>query len=348
MIDNVNSIAVCFNAPVAIFDSYSGKPKDGEEILDDMSETSFLSEVNHVVNALKAKYKNVYTVSITKDIHKNIETLKSLNLAAAFNLVESVEGIAEYEMYHAGLYDLLNISYTGNPPQALGNCLNKSRAKQILRANNIDVPNAVTAQPGNKNTDIENLRFPLITKLLKEDASIGISEHSVVNNKEELEKQLEYLFTTYRQAVIVEEYIEGREFNIGILGETVLPVSEISFEGLPADFPKIVTYEGKWMQESLYYKHTVPLCPAPIDDDLHKKLESIAKMAFKAMGCRDYARVDVRVDKNGNPFVIEVNPNPDISTDAGFPRAASKINITYDDLILKIAGFALERKYSAA
>ncbi len=341
-------VVICYNAPASIYDNYSGKPKKDDAALDDMSETSFMNEIEFIKAALKKSFSSVETVAVTKNIYENIELLKEHHNAVIFNLVESVEGIAEYEVYHAGLYDLLKLPYTGNVPQCLGNCLHKFRAKQILLANKILAPRATTFAPGAKADLIHDLHYPLMTKLLKEDASIGISEHSVVRNAAELQKQLDFLFESYRQPAIVEEYIEGREFNIGILGGTPLPISEISFEGLPADFPKIVTYEGKWMQESLYYKHTTPLCPAPVDADMQKKLHAVAIAAYRAMECRDYARVDVRVDSKGIPYVIEVNPNPDISTDAGFTRAASKVGIDYDALIKTIAEFAVERDYQAA
>jgi D-alanine-D-alanine ligase len=343
-----DTVIVCYNAPAAIYENYSGKPKSDNAALDDMSETSFMNEIGFVTSALRKAFARVETVAVTKNIHENIAKLKTIGPAVVFNIVESVEGVAEYEIYHAGLYDLLNLSYTGNTPQCLGNCLHKFRAKHILKANGILVPNAITIAPGTNMAALHSLQYPLITKLLKEDASIGISEHSVVKNEAELMQQLKFLFESYRQPAIVEEYIEGREFNIGILGGTPLPVSEISFEGLPGHFPKIVTYEGKWMEESLYYKHTTPLCPAPIDPEMTNKLHRVALGAYKAMECRDYARVDVRVDVHGTPYVIEVNPNPDISTDAGFTRAASKIGIDYDALIKQIAEFAVERTYPAA
>lgn len=342
------TIIVCYNAPAAIYDNYSGKPKSGEAALDDMSETSFMNEIGFITAALQKCFTRVETVAVTKNITESVEKLKQFAPAVVFNLVESVEGVAEYEIYHAGLYDLLKLPYTGNTPQCLGNCLHKFRAKHILHSSGVPVPQAEILSPGMPLAITHHLHFPLITKLLKEDASIGISEHSVVHNETELKQQLKFLFESYHQPVIVEEYIDGREFNIGILGDMPLPISEISFEGLPAHFPKIVTYEGKWMQESLYYKHTVPLCPAPLDEEMTKRLHRIALSAYKAMDCRDYARVDVRVDVHGNPHVIEVNPNPDISTDAGFTRAASKIGIDYDALIKRIAEFAVERSYQAA
>jgi len=131
-----------------------------------------------------------------------------------------------------------------------------------------------------------------------------------------------------------------------VLGRTILPVSEIIFSGLPDKLPKIVTYDGKWMQDSVYFKYTIPECPASLNKRLLKKVEEISLAAFDAMNCRDYARVDLRLDKNNEPFVIEVNPNPDISTDSGFARAAKAAGIEYPELLLRISQLALSRKKS--
>ena len=136
----------------------------------------------------------------------------------------------------------------------------------------------------------------------------------------------------------------GRELNCAVLGGKPLPISEIDFTGLPEGLPKIVTYDGKWMEDSVYYENTKPVCPAELNEDLKKNIEEIALQAFEAMNCRDYARVDIRLDKNNNPFVIEVNPNPDISTDSGFVRAAAAAGISYSGLLSTIAEFALNRK----
>jgi D-alanine-D-alanine ligase len=166
----------------------------------------------------------------------------------------------------------------------------------------------------------------------------------VVNNPEELKKQFEFLSMTYKQDIIAEEYIEGRELNVAVLGNSILPVSEIDFTGLPENFPKIVTYDGKWIAESIYYENTKPKCPADLDKKLKKKVETIALHAFEALGCRDYARIDLRISKSGKPYVIEVNPNPDISEDSGFARAASAKGISYPELLFTIANYALKRK----
>lgn len=340
-------VLICYNAPVSVYDNYSGKPKTDEGIQDDMSETSFASEIKNVVSALKKAYSSVSTLAIGRNILENINAIRKANPTVIFNLVESVEGIAAYESYHAGIYDLLQIQYTGNVPGCLANCLDKFRTKQILHSSDISVPAAIVLRPHEHLVEQEfELRFPVITKLLTEDASIGISEHSVVTDFTALKKQVAYLRKQYGQPVIIEEYIDGREFNIAVLGDRVLPVSEISFSGLPAGLPKIVTYEGKWMAESVYYKNTVPVCPAKISASLQKKLSTIALKAFNEMGCRDYARVDVRLGADNIPYVIEVNPNPDISSDAGFARAASHAGLSFSDLLVTIAEFAVARRES--
>jgi D-alanine-D-alanine ligase len=165
-----------------------------------------------------------------------------------------------------------------------------------------------------------------------------------VKNLDSLNNHIQFLKSTYRQDILVEEYIDGRELNIAVLGDRTLPVSEIKFDGLPKGLPKIVTYDGKWIADSVYYENTKPSCPAMLDPDLKIEIEKTALLAFKAMECRDYARVDIRLNKKNVPFVIEVNPNPDISMDSGFARAAAAADINYSNLLFTIAGFALARK----
>lgn len=337
-------ILICYNAPVTIFSVYNGKPEDNNESCD-LSETKFASEIKQIETSLKKNFTKVNSLAVTSNLKRTIARLEKYNPDAIFNFVESVEGISLYESFHAGLFELLGYEFTGNLPQCLGNCLNKYKAKLILSAFGGRTPKAAVVKKG-ETLEIENfnLNFPVIIKLLTEDASIGISENSVVNNKEDLQKQFDFLTSTYRQDIIIEEYIDGREFNVAVLGGKTLPISEIEFTGLPAELPKIVTYDGKWIENSVYYENTVPKCPAVIEESLKKAVEEIAMLSYNAMGCRDYARVDVRVDKQGVPFVIEVNPNPDISSDSGFARAAAAVGMSHEDLLSGIAMFALNRR----
>ncbi len=338
-------ILICYNAPFSLFPIYNGKPSLQIDPVEDLSETSFLKEIRKIKKGLEFYFTNVKTLAISHDVRSYVNKIAKYSPDAIFNCVESVEGVAAFEAYTAGLYELLNINYTGNIPSCLSNCLNKERTKLILRAHNINTPASITISSKAK-LPVEplQLNFPVIVKLLNEDASIGISEFSVVQNMSDLNKRLTFLFATYKQDVIIEEYIDGRELNVAILGNRTLPISEIEFDGLPEELPRIVTYEGKWMASSIYYRHTKPRCPAKLKSKTQKKVEAIALNTFNALNCRDYARVDIRLDKNETPFVIEVNPNPDISTDSGFARAAKAVGLTYSELIKSIVCFPLERK----
>lgn len=338
-------ILICYNAPASIYSIYSGKPGDQNDDKADLSEQGFSNEINHVKKSLKKYFTEVETLSIDKNLQRTIDLINKSNPDAILNFVESVEGIAEYEYSLAGLYPLLGFNYTGSVPSVLGNCLDKKRAKEILSSFGIPTPKSIILKPSANFTkkDIK-LTYPLILKLKSEDASIGISELSVVKSYTELRKQFNFLSTTYKKEILVEEYIKGREINVAILGDKVLPVSEIIFEGLPSNLPKIVTYDGKWIEDSVYYNNTKPMCPAKLSTTILKRIERIALEAFSALNCRDYARVDLRLDKKNNPYVIEVNPNPDISRDSGFARAAKAAGISHEQLIFTITNFALIRK----
>ena len=338
-------ILICYNAPVSIFSVYNGKPVTGKRMGDDLSEKSFVNELNRTVNSLEKYFTKVETLAIDKNIQKTIDGINSISPDIIFNFVEAVEGISSYESCIAGLFELLGNEYTGCRPSTLGNCLDKERTKDILRSFGINTPSSLIFKHSARFTEKDiQLKYPLILKLLKEDASIGISEFSVVKNYTELRKQFLFLSTTYKQDVILEEYIRGRELNVGILGGNSLPVSEINFEGLPSKFPRIVTYDGKWIVDSVYYNHTKPVCPAPLKEKTIKRINKVAVAAFEALKCRDYARVDIRLDGKGIPHVIEVNPNPDISSDSGFARASKAAGINHEELLSTIANFALERK----
>ena len=338
-------ILICYNSPTSIFSIYNGKPASAGASINDLSETAFAKEIGIIKKNLQERYSEVKILAVDRNIEKFIRSINGYSPDAVINFVESVEGVASYEYCVAGMYQLLGYCYTGNGPSCLGNCLNKERTKNILRSFGINTPYSKTVKANNTPNEKDfNLNFPVILKLLNEDASIGISELSVVSDFKSLSSHLKFLQETYRQDVLIEEYIDGRELNVAILGDTVLPVSEIKFNGLPDGLPKIVTYEGKWIAESVYYENTKPVCPAKLSKKIKDRIDETALLAFKAMNCRDYARVDMRLDAKGKPYVIEVNPNPDISADSGFARAAAAAGMSHTDLICKITDFALTRR----
>ncbi len=342
---NEQKILICFNEPTRFYSNYIGKEISDTKDDVDLSEREFLQQIANIKKILEKKYISVETYAVNSDVRTAIKKFMNYSPDVILNFVESVEGKANLESNVAGLYDLLEIPYTGNNMICLGNCLSKSRTKQILQSHGIRTPKhyiaALNCIPSRNEL---SLKFPAILKLAKEDASIGISEFSVVNNYEALNQRIEYLFANYKQDVIIEEYIEGRELNVAILGDKILPISEIRFDGLPDDLPKIITYEAKWSPESVYYKNTVPKCPAPLEDTVKEKIEKMAKDTFDALDCRDYARVDIRLTAKNVPYVIEVNPNPDISPDAGFIRSAGAAGISYEEVLYKLTSMALARR----
>lgn len=245
------------------------------------------------------------------------------------NLCESFNGTTRLESNVAGVYELLRVSFTGNVMRALSLCQDKFKAKAVLASHGLPTPAARLVQSAD---DIPPLKFPLIVKPNAEDASMGITPGSVVRDEDALRTVLAAVRDRFGLPVLVEEFIDGREFNVAVMeadGLRALPVSEIDFTALPKEQPRIISYEAKWFETSELYIKTPPVCPAAIEDELRDRLQSHALEAFRALGCRDYARVDFRMDKRGRVFILEVNPNPDVSHNAGFARALGAAGVEY-------------------
>ena len=312
----------------------------------DLSEVGVLEEREHVQRVLHDAGYQTSLFNMNGDIKRLIRFLEQKKPDLIFNLCESVGNLAIHEMHVAGIYELMGVPYTGAGAFALGTCLQKARVKEILTAHKILTPRSIVFATVNDLEDGHDLNYPLIVKPAREDASIGIENDSVVRDIHALKKRVRHIFSEYEQPALVEEYIEGREINVAILGNkkaVVLPISEIDFSGLPDDYPKIVTYNAKWMQGSPEFIGTVGVCPAKLPAEVEKRAKEMALKAFKLMGLRDYARIDIRLTKNFTPYVIEVNPNPDISDDAGFARSARAYGLSFEETVCKIVEHALER-----
>jgi D-alanine-D-alanine ligase len=190
--------------------------------------------------------------------------------------------------------------------------------------------------------------FPTIVKPLHEDGSLGISRESVVYDDKALIKQIRYVIDQYQQPALVEEFVEGRELNVGLMETNgtlgTLPISEIDYSEFPEGIPRICGYEAKWVTESPEYQKSKPICPAPLEGMVKKRVEHVAIRVFKLFGCRDYARVDLRIDRDGKIYVLEVNPNPDISPQSGMARALNVQGVTYSGFVGNLLERALGRK----
>ncbi|MBI3752765.1 MAG: D-alanine--D-alanine ligase [Deltaproteobacteria bacterium] len=301
-----------------------------------------------VKTILKSEGISTTLIPLRDDVEGFVKTLKTENADVVFNLCEGAMGKSAFEMNVAALLELFRFRFTGSGALTLGVALHKARAKAILAY--YGIPTAKFFVISDLNSQLSTLgsqlSFPLIVKPVCEDASIGIDKDAVVKNMASLKKRVDYVIKNYKQPAIIEEYINGREFNIAVMGNhrpKTLPVSEIDFSQLSENNPKICTYEAKWVTDSPIYLKTPPVCPADISEELAQELCGIALKAYSVLGCRDYARVDMRMGEDGIPKLLEVNPNPDISPDAGFARSAAADGLGYSQLILEIVMMAHNR-----
>ena len=266
-----------------------------------------------------------------------------------WNLCESLAGDSRHEPTFAGLLELFGIPYIGNDLLGLASCLHKQRTKDILIARGIATPphRFLADLAALDDPALDALDYPWFVKLAHEDASVGITEDNLVATPAALRRRARELMTTYAQPVLAERYVDGRELNVTLVGNgaelQVLPLHEIDFAAMPADRPRIVSYAAKWDEDHVDYAGTkaVPLRDA--SPELVANVSRIARGAWHALGLRDYGRVDLRVDAADTAWVIDVNPNPDISPDAGVARAARLAGMSYPQLIAHIAGVAHRR-----
>jgi len=312
--------------------------------IDALSDNEIVETVGYIQKVLEKKHEAV-PVRIRREL---LPMLTQDSFDFVFNLCEGIEGDVKGEALIPALLDVIKIPYTGADSLTLGLCLDKIKVKQLLIANNIPTPDYQMFHNSSEKLN-RKLRFPLIVKPANEDASVGITVDSVVNNETDLFRGIEFILKNYHQPALVEEYIDGRELNVAILGNgnstEVLPFSEIIYN-FNENFPKILTYDAKWIADSEMFKKTTGVCPPPVKltREVEEHIKKLAVSAYNITGCRDYARVDFRL-KGNIPYVLEVNPNPAINVerDSGFVRSARVSGLSYDELIYRILSLAMER-----
>jgi D-alanine-D-alanine ligase len=304
--------------------------------------------LDQVAGALKGAGHAVSMLAVDRDLARSVEALTADKPDLVFNLAESFEGKSALEGSVAGLLNLIDLRYTGSSPTGLMLAGDKSISTKVLRANGVKTPESTTLFRGNVES-AGKLSFPLIVKPPQEDASLGITGKSVVNDLQELFQQLDALHGEYASPILVEEFIDGREFYVGVLGNdrpVALPPMEMDFTGFPADRPRIASWAAKWGDDGegsgAEYAGTKSVFP-DLDDELVERLHAVAIAAFQALRLRDYARVDMRVNPAGEVFVLEINPNCYLEKEAEFARAAGKHGLEYDALIARIVELATAR-----
>ncbi len=327
-------VAIIYNEPVP--DRYGAM---GEE----KAVLGVLDEVEAVHRALAESGYLVARVPLLPPLEQVRQRLKNLSADLVFNLFEGFDGCPETEAAVANILSELGLAYTGCPGTALSLALDKGKAKVLMEAAGIPTPKYQLLSP--ETLSQFRLGYPCIVKPCAEDASHGISEESVVCDLTSLKRQVARVNELFGGRALVEEFIDGREFNVTVLEAKeplVLAISEIVYS-LPPGMPRILTFPAKWETQSMYYQCTQPVCPAEIDDKTRKQIVDSSQLAFKLLGCSGYARVDFRQGIEGPPQVIDVNPNPDISPTSGVARQVQAAGMTYSQFIEKIALLALER-----
>ena len=297
-----------------------------------------------IATTLEDGAHEAHLVPVDGDLHELRCRLVELEPDCAFNLCESLAGDARLETAVPLLVELLGIPCTGSSPEALSQALYKDRVKHRLERAGVPTPaSCVMARP----EDPCNLPFPLIVKPVREDGSAGITCRSVVHDTESLRSVVSEVVAAFRQPCLVERFIEGRELNVALFGfptARVLPLQEIDFALLPDGEPKIVSYDAKWQEGSVADRGTRPVMHPTLPPAVAARVRRVAVEAFRALGMRDYGRVDVRLSAAGIPYVVDVNPNCDLSQHAGMARAAAAVGIDYAALAKLLVRYALRRR----
>ncbi len=293
------------------------------------------------------------------DLGRLLEEVERNPPDLVFNLCESLNRDTRNEVVVPAVLDMLRVPYTGPGPITIGLCLDKDRTKQVLLRHGVPTPphrvvNRLAelddpAHPfgpaaGGDQPQLEHAQF---VKLLREDASIGIEASNLVTDRDALCRRVTELMREHNQPILVERYIEGREVNVTVLGNgegaRVLPLHEIDFGRMPAERPRVLTYAAKWDENHVDYIGSVPIPMVDVPPAVEEDIRRAALESFHALGLRDYGRVDMRLDDDGRPWVIDVNPNCDLSPDAGLPRTARSIGLDYPHIIGHICELAWRR-----
>ena len=328
-----HKVAIVYNEPVA---GRYGAVGEASAIL------AIRDDVRVVHQALSELGHSVVEVPLLPPFAEAVDALRNLDADVIFNLFEGFEDHPQTEATITHILEGLDVPCTGCPSSALALALDKARAKATMEESGIPTPRHQLLSP--ETLTAFNLNYPCIVKPRREDASHGLSEDSVVHNYTSLQKRVDWVSTFFGGTALVEEFLEGREFNATVLRNSeavVLPISEIVYS-LPPNMPEVLTYAAKWDPGSIYFKHTNSICPAQIAVEEQAHIVEMAVTVFRLMVGHGYARVDMRTDTQGRINVLEVNPNPDISPNAGAARQAQAAGMSYSQFIGEILTLAFQ------
>ena len=310
-----------------------------------------LSEVNpewrmewDVVNALKKGGHEVQVIGVHDDLTPIRQSIESFSPTIVFNMMEAFADIGVFDQNIVSYLELLRVPYTGCNPRGLTLSRDKALSRKLLAYHRIPAPYFTVVPLNRKPVLPKKLRYPLIVKSLTYESSIGISQASVVANEEQLNKRVKYIHDTILTPAIVEQFIDGRELYVGVMGNQrlrVFPVWEMSFAKMPETNWRIATERVKW---SVKYqkRHGIDTAEAQLPEGVAAKMQHLAKRTYRALELSGYSRIDFRMDANNNPYVIEANANPQLAEDEDFAQSAKRGKLTYTTLLERIMALGVQ------
>jgi len=302
--------------------------------------------VEQVVSALTAKGHTVTSFPVPADVKDFVTGILATKPELVFNLAETFGRNIQMEVHLGALLELMDIPFTGADLGGLFLAQDKVLTKKLLHFHGVKFPEFLTFAPDRIETG-GNIGFPLFVKPARADSSLGITGASLVHDFKSLVERVEYIHTEFASPALAEAYIDGREYYLSVIGHLnprVLSIVEMDFSGLPPTMLPVASYEAKWNSRTRAYKGTKSVIATNVSEELAARLKEAAREAYLALQLRDYGRVDIRVSRGGDVFVIEVNPNPYLARDAELAMAAGHSGIPYEDLIEQIVEWTWKRR----
>jgi D-alanine-D-alanine ligase len=316
----------------------AGTPPENQDFSKELKTDDFAAEA-HVIGALKKLGHEVRILGIWDEVSLIIDEIKTHPPDIVFNLTEHFNEISAHDRNVAGLLDMLGVPYTGSSPTGLTLCKNKGMAKELLAYRKIHVPNFAVYSPGARIKRPTRLKFPLFIKPAEDEASYGISLDSFVEDDAAFEERTRFIHERMNQPALVEEYIEGREIYVSLLGNEqlrVFPFREVIFNEIPEGQPRFSTFKAKW--DDAYRKRwgIQNVFAAPFSPGTEQRIAKVCKTVYRALRIRGYGRIDLRVTPAEEIVVLEANPNPNLDRDDEFAQSALKAGLSFPRLIQRI------------
>ena len=327
---------------LALFDT-AGTPPADQDFSHELQTVDWKAEAN-VIDALKRLGHEVRTLGVFDEPGLILDEVKAHAPDVVFNLTEHFHNRSAYDQNVASLLEMLGVRYTGSGPTGLTLCKNKGMTKEILAYHRIRFPAYAIFPPGATVRKPKRLSFPLFIKPLQEEASYGISQDSFVENDQAFEERVRFIHERMNQEALAEEYIDGRELYVSILGNRrlqVFPLREVIFSEIPEGRPRFSTFKAKWDNAYRQRWGIQNIFAEPLPEGMAERITQICKKVYRVLRIQGYGRIDLRVSPDGDIAILEANPNPNLADDDEFAQSALKAGLSYDGLIQRILGLAI-------